>query len=89
MSDPQPEPRVSNRMSPLAAIVVVILIGIVVVAFVKRHGHHVTPSGVSVPMAAASNAVMPRQPSPATTLQPRANTNDAAEAGPGSGNTGQ
>jgi hypothetical protein len=40
-------------------------------------------------MAAAGNAVMPQQPSNDTTLQPRANTNDAMEAGPGTGNTGQ
>ena len=89
MSEPQPNPRVSNRVSPLAVIVVVILIGIVIVAFVKRHGHHVTPSGVAVPMAASSTATMPRQPSNTTTLQPRANTNDGMEAGPGNGTTGQ
>ena len=89
MSEPQPEPRVSNRISPLAVIVVVILIGIVVVAFVKRHGHHVTPSGVAVPMAASGPAVMPQQPSNTTTLQPRADTNDANEAGPGHATSGQ
>jgi hypothetical protein len=89
MSEPPIEPKVSNRVSPLAVIVVVILIGIVAMVLVKRHGHHVTPGGVAVPMAAAGNAVMPQQPSNDTTLQPRANTNDAMEAGPGTGNTGQ
>ncbi len=98
MSEPQPDPRVSNKISPLAVIVVIILVGIVIVAFVKRHGHHETPGGIRAPMAAPSNAVMPQQPNLPNGMAPRANTNDAMEANPtgneegipkaaGSGNT--
>ena len=82
MSEPQPNPRVSNKISPLAVIVVIILIGIVIVAFVKRHGHHETPGGMRAPMAAPSNAVMPQQPNLPNGMAPRANTNDAMEASP-------
>ena len=82
MTDPQPNPRVSNKISPLAVIVVIILIGIVVVAFVKRHGVHETPSGATAPMAAAANTIMPTQPHLPNGLAPRAHTNDAAEAAP-------
>ena len=82
MSEPQPNPRVSNKISPLAVIVVIILVGIVIVAFVKRHGHHETPGGMKAPMAAPSNAVMPQQPNLPNGMAPRANTNDAMEAAP-------
>ena len=81
MTEPQPNPRVSNKISPLAVIVVIILIGIVIVAFVKRHGHHESASGVQAPMA-ASNGVMPQQPHLPNGMAPRANTNDAIEATP-------
>ena len=87
MTDTPPPARVSNKVSPLAVIVVVILIGIVVVAFVKRHGHHETPSGVQVPMA-ASTGVMPKQPDIPNGPAPRANTNDAVEASPSGNETG-
>ena len=82
MSEPQPNPRVSNKISPLAVIVVIILIGIVIVAFVKRHGHHETASGMRAPMAAPTNAVMPQQPNLPNGVAPRAGTNDAVEASP-------
>lgn len=82
MSEPQPNPRVSNKISPLAVIVVIILAGIVIVAFVKRHGHHETPGGMSAPMAAPSNAVMPQQPNLPSGVAPRAHTNDGMEAAP-------
>ena len=82
MSEPQPNPRVSNKISPLAVIVVIILVGIVIVAFVKRHGHHETPTGESAPMAAPANTVMPQQPNLPNGLAPRAHTNDAVEAAP-------
>ena len=88
MSEPQPNPRVSNKISPLAVIVVIILVGIVIVAFVKRHGHHETPSGMKAPMVAPSNAVMPRQPDLPNGMAPRANTNDAVEASPTSNEEG-
>ena len=81
MTEPQPNPRVSNKLSPLAVIVVIILIGIVIVAFVKRHGHHESASGMQAPMA-ASNGVMPQQPNLPDGPAPRANTNDAVEATP-------
>ncbi len=82
MTDPQPNPRVSNKISPLAVIVVIILIGIVIVAFVKRHGRHETPGGMSAPMAAPANTVMPQQPNLPNGVAPRAHTNDAVEANP-------
>ncbi len=82
MTEPQPNPRVSNKISPLAVIVVIILIGIVIVAFVKRHGHHETPNGTRAPMAAPSNAIMPQQPNLPNNVAPRAHTNDAVEAAP-------
>ena len=81
MTEPQPNPRVSNKISPLAVIVVIILIGFVVVAFVKSHGHHESASGMKAPMA-ASNGVMPQQPNLRTGGAPRSNTNDAVEAAP-------
>jgi ABC-type uncharacterized transport system permease subunit len=82
MTEPSPNPKVTNKVSPLAVIVVIILIGVVIVAFVNRRGHHVTASGVNVPMA-ASNAVMPEQPNPSNTLvQASGNSNDAVEATP-------
>lgn len=82
MTDPQPNPRVSNKISPLAVIVVIILIGIVIVAFVKRHGHHETPGGTKVPMAAPANTIMPQQPDLPNHIAPRAHTNDGIEANP-------
>ena len=81
MSEPQPNPRVSNKLSPLAVIVVIILIGIVIVAFVNGHGHHTSASGMKAPMA-RSNGVMPEQPNLPNGPAPRANTNDAVEATP-------
>ena len=81
MTEPQPNPRVSNKISPLAVIVVIILIGIVIVAFVQRRGHHESASGVNAPMA-ASNGIMPQQPNLPNGPAPRANTNDAVEASP-------
>ncbi len=82
MTDPQPNPRVSNKISPLAVIVVVILIGFVVVAFVKERARRETPSGASAPVAAAPPTRMPHQPDLPDKLAPRANTNDAAVAPP-------
>ena len=81
MTEPSLNPKVSNKVSPLAVIVVIILIGIVVVAFVKHHGHHESASGMQAPMA-DSNAVMPEQPKVPNGPAPRANTNDAIEATP-------
>jgi hypothetical protein len=81
MTEPQPNPRVTNKVSPLAVIVVIILIGIVVVALVNRRGHHESASGVKAPMA-ASNGVMPEQSSVPNGPGPAANTNDAVEATP-------
>ena len=82
MTDPQPNPRVSGRISPLAVIVVVILIGFVVVAFVKERGRRETPSGATAPVAAAPPTRMPQQPNLPNGLAPRAHTNDAAVAAP-------
>jgi hypothetical protein len=81
MSDPQQPPRVSNKVSPLAVIVVIILVGIVIVALVNRRGHHTSANGMQAPMA-ASNGVMPQQPDLPNGPAPRANTNDAVEAIP-------
>ena len=81
MTEPQPNPRVSNKISPLAVIVVIILIGIVIVAFVKQHGQHGSASGMKAPEA-VSNSVMPEQSSVPNGPAPRANTNDAVEASP-------
>jgi hypothetical protein len=82
MSEQPPKPKVSNKVSPLAVIAVVILIGILVVAFVNQHGQHRTPSGVSAPQAAQDNAVMPEQSKVPNGPAPMANTNDAIEATP-------
>ena len=81
MTEPPPNPRVSNKVSPLAVIVVIILIGIVVVALVGHHGSHKSASAVASPMA-ASNAVMPEQSRVPNGPAPMANTNDAVEASP-------
>ena len=82
MTEPQPNPRVSNKISPLAVIVVIILVGIVIVAFVKGRSHHETPGGMRAPMAASVNTVMPQQPNLPNGTAPRAHTNDAIEASP-------
>ena len=82
MSEPQPNPRVSNKISPLAVIVVIILIGIVIVAFVKHRGHHETPGGMRAPMAPQANTIMPQQPNLPNGPAASANTNDAIEAAP-------
>ena len=80
MTEPPPRPRVSNKTSPLAVIIVVILLGIVVVALLKQHGHHVTPSGVKAPLSAPDTAVAPQpRDLPNTGARP-ANTNDGSEA---------
>jgi len=58
MSDPA-TPKVSSRVSPLAVIVVVILVGLAVLIMVRMHRHHLmTPGGVKAPTSAA----MPRRP---------------------------
>jgi ABC-type uncharacterized transport system permease subunit len=82
MSEPQPNPKVTNKVSPLAVIVVIIIIGIVVVALVNRRGHHQSASGVNAPMA-QSNGVMPEQSNvPNGVVPASANSNDAVEATP-------
>ncbi len=84
MSDPElPRPKVSNRLSPIAIIVIVALIGMVLIAVLRTQGHHHTPTGVNVPLAQSSaNVTMPQQPTVANHPQPMANTNDAVEAQP-------
>ena len=87
MTEPQPDPKVSNKISPLAVIVVIILVGIVVVAFVKRHGHHETPGGMKAPMAAPSAAVMPQQPHLPNGMEASPTGNEEGNPkGPGQGN---
>ena len=88
MTEPTPNPKVSNKISPLAVIVAIILIGIVIVAFVNVRGHHVTPTGQTAPQVAPSTAVMPKQPDLPNGAAPRANTNDAVEASPSGNETG-
>ena len=80
MTEPPPNPRVSSKMSPLAVIIAVILVGIIVVALVKQRQHHVTPSGVRAPMVAPSTAVAPQPTNLPNAGAPPANTNDGAEA---------
>ena len=81
MTDPTPNPRVSNKVSPLAVIIVVILVGIVAVALLKqRHGHHVTPSGATAPLSAPTTAVAPQPTDLPDAGAPRAKTNDGPEA---------
>jgi hypothetical protein len=74
-----PQPKVSNRISPIAIVIAVALVAMVAIALLKTAGHHVTPTGVKAPMAAAPNTVMPQQSSVPDTQQPMANTNDAPE----------
>ena len=88
MTDPKPNPRVSNKISPLAVIVAIILIGVVIVAFVNVRGHHETPTGASAPMAGSPHTVMPQQPNLPNGVAPRAHTNDAVEASPSGNETG-
>ena len=88
MTEPEPNPRVSNKISPLAVIVAIILVGVVVVALVNVRGHHETPTGATAPMAAAANTVMPQQPDLPNGVAPRAHTNDAVEASPSGNETG-
>jgi hypothetical protein len=80
MTEPPARPRVTSKTSPLAVIVVVILVGIVIVALVKQRGHHVTPSGVKVPMAASTAAAPPQPTDLPNTVAPSANSNDGPEA---------
>ena len=84
MADPNiTEPKVSNKISPLAIIIAVALVVLVVFAFVKMEGHRRSPTGVDAPMAQTpGNIVMPRQSDVPNTLQPAANTNDSSEAQP-------
>ncbi len=84
MADPDaPNPKVSNTISPLAVIIAVVLAGLLVFAFLKMRGHHVTPTGVDAPTAqSGGNVVMPQQPNVPNTPQPAANTSDASEAQP-------
>ena len=90
MADPNvTPPKVSNNISPLAIIIAVALVVLVIFAFMKMRGHHVTPSGADSPMAqSGGNVVMPQQPNLPNTLQPAANTNDASEAQPTGNETG-
>jgi hypothetical protein len=88
MADPRspqskgPQPRVSNRLSPIAIVVAVALVAMVAIAVLKTAGNHVTPTGVKTPMAAPANAVMPQASSVPNAPAPMANTNDAAEIQP-------
>lgn len=83
MPDPDvTPPRVSNRISPLAIIIVLALIVCVLIAVFEMRGRHVTPTGVSVPTTQTMTGVQgpPRQSTVPDTLQPKANTNDASES---------
>lgn len=83
MTDPEtPHPKVSNRISPIAIVVVVALVAAVLFEVFRTAGHHVTPTGVKAPMAAPANTVMPQQSTVSNTPAPTANTNDASEAQP-------
>ena len=84
MSDPEiPTAKVSNRISPLAVIVALALVGFVVYAFVKAEGHHTSRTGVQAPIAQSSrNVAEPEQSTVSNTPQPAANTNDSFEAKP-------
>lgn len=62
MTEPPPRPRVSKRVSPLAVIVVVIVVGLIAIAVMRARHNVETPSGVKVPTSAQPNTVMPRQP---------------------------
>ena len=88
MTDPKPNPKVSNKISPLAVIVAIILVGVVIVALVNVRGHHQTPTGATAPMAGAANTIMPQQPNLPDGVAPRANTNDSMEASPSGNVTG-
>ncbi|MHB8283806.1 MAG: hypothetical protein ACYDD1_03940 [Caulobacteraceae bacterium] len=80
MADPRTsQPKVSNRLSPIAIVIAVALMAMVAIALLKTAGHHVTPTGVKAPMAAAPATVMPQQSSVPDAPQPMANTNDASE----------
>ena len=81
MTEPPLRPRVSSKISPLAVIIVVILVGIVAVALLKqRHGQHVTPSGATAPLSAPTGAVAPQPTDLPNAGAPAANTNDGPEA---------
>ncbi|MGC1305275.1 MAG: hypothetical protein WA840_23135 [Caulobacteraceae bacterium] len=56
MTEPPPRPGVSNRVSPLAVIIVVILAGLVILVFIRCRAHHPAPSGVKTPILAPQNA---------------------------------
>ncbi len=81
MTEPPPNPRVSNKVSPLAVIVAIILVGIVIVALVRHQGTHTSATGEKVPTA-TTNSIMPEQSSVPNGPAPRANTNDSVEATP-------
>ena len=86
MTDERPNPRVSNRMSPLAWLIIAIVIILGIVAFVQWRGAQHTPrANVAVPLQqGAGPAVMPQQPNVPNAPQPAstANGNEAAEANP-------
>lgn len=89
MVDPRnPQPKVSNRISPIAIAIAAALVAMVAIALLKTAGHHETPTGVRVPMAAPANTVMPQQSTVPNAPAPMANTNDAAEIQQ-PGNTGR
>jgi len=68
MSDPRtgtdPKTRGGRRIPPLVWIIVAVLIGWLVIAFLQRGGTHVTPQGGTTPQATQGEAVIP--PAPAT-----------------------
>lgn len=61
-SDTAPKPRDSRRIPPLVWIIVAILLGWLVIAFLQRGGTHVTPQGGTAPQATQGEAVIPSAP---------------------------
>jgi flagellar basal body-associated protein FliL len=58
MTEPPPRPGGSKRVSPLAVIIVVIVVGLIAIALMRGRNHAETPS-------AQPNGAMPSQPNPA------------------------
>ena len=88
MTDENPKPRVSNRMTPLFWIIIGILVILVAIAIWRWNGHVHTPSGqyaAPVQQPSAITAPIPRQRShvpngPGPTSD--ANGGEAREANP-------
>ncbi len=55
MTEPPPRPRVSKRVSPLAVIIIVIVVGLIAIALMRGRNHTETP-------LVQPNSAMPSQP---------------------------